>query len=498
MPVARADLKQWAREHMVGVENCTFPSFTADMAALDEEAIRHDVRQAIAHGFFSTMCSTETGLSFEEAKRFVEIVADEGKGRISVSTAILFDTMAQNREFLVHAEAAGCDTALLGYAPSYYPTSEEQIECVTREMCELTDLGIVLYPSPHYNFGRFHHSGFNPKLIEGLAGIDSVVAIKVGEPGLAAECAKRVGEQILVNCPVERWLPLCWLTFGQQWIGAGCYEVFQSPQKPYLVQYFDLLRSGRWDEAMDIYWMLTPLRVMFEQQFNQTVMSGTYHWPLQKYYQYLSGGNGGYTRQPCMKVHQFEMDPLRFSMRMVGLNPEESDEAFYYGRMSFARMQASGAAASASAEARPAAEPASLSSLTLPNADDEPVAMTQFKGNVLVLYGGAQGATEDVKAWQAALEQAAATRADLSVLQLALLGGLPAFVPKDMVKASMREGPAMVLDWDGTAQRLLGVSDPNTAHVFLVDKDLTVAATFTGACTDSAVAALTARIDMLP
>ncbi len=350
----RTDLKQWAREHMVGVENCTFPSFTPDLADLDEEGIRHDVRQAIEHGFFSTMCSTETGLRFEEAKRFVEIVADEGSGRISVSTAILFDTMQQNRDFLVHAEAVGCDTALLGYAPSYYPTSEEQIEQVTREMCELTGLGIVLYPSPHYNFGRFHHSGFNPKLIERLADIDSVVAIKVGEPGLAAECAKRVGEQILVNCPVERWLPLCWLTFRQQWIGAGCYEVFQSPEKPYLVQYFDLLRSGQWDEAMDIYWMLTPLRVMFEQQFNQTVMSGTYHWPLQKYYQYLSGGNGGYTRQPCMKVHQFEMDPLKFSMRMVGLTPEENDEPFYHGRMNHARLRETpGAPASALIEACP-------------------------------------------------------------------------------------------------------------------------------------------------
>ena len=70
-----------------------------------------------------------------------------------------------------------------------------------------------------------------------------------------------------------------------QWMGAGCYEVLQSTKKPYLTTYFKLLREGKWDEGMEIYWKLAPARNMFEQQFNQTVMTGTYNWHMQKYYQ---------------------------------------------------------------------------------------------------------------------------------------------------------------------------------------------------------------------
>lgn len=40
----KRDLKLWAKEHLRGVENTLLPSFTPDLAALDEEGIRHDVR----------------------------------------------------------------------------------------------------------------------------------------------------------------------------------------------------------------------------------------------------------------------------------------------------------------------------------------------------------------------------------------------------------------------------------------------------------------------
>ena len=50
-----------------------------------------------------------------------------------------------------------------------------------------------------------------------------------------------------------------------------------------------MLREGKTDEAMEIYWMLTPARVIFEQQFMPTSMLGTYNWTQQKYYQWCVG-----------------------------------------------------------------------------------------------------------------------------------------------------------------------------------------------------------------
>lgn len=338
MGIQKKHLKEWGKEHMKGVENTIFPSFTPDMSQLDEEGIRWDVQQSIKHGFFSTLVATETGLTFEEAKRFVEIVADEAQGKILVSTTLLKDSLEKNREMLAHAEKVGCHAVLMGYPPNYYPKSEDEVYNLTAELCDQTNLAVILYPSPHFNFQRLHHSGYNPKLLARMAEFDNVVGAKIGEPGLAADCLRLFGDKVLINCPVERMLPLM-VQLGAQWMGAGCYEVFQSPDNPYLVQYFQLLREGKWDEGMDIYWMLTPARVVFEQQFQPTAMLGTYNWTMQKYYQWCVGGNGGFTRQPAMKPHQHEMEQTKWAFRMIGIDPREPDEEFYVGRVNYARMK---------------------------------------------------------------------------------------------------------------------------------------------------------------
>ncbi|MHB8918051.1 MAG: dihydrodipicolinate synthase family protein, partial [Desulfocucumaceae bacterium] len=447
--VAKSELKEWAKKHMVGVEGCIFPSFNPDMSDLDEEGIRWDVQQSIKHGFFSVLVSTETGLTFDEARRFVEIVADEARDKILVSTTLLFDSLEKNREMLRHAEKAGCDSVLFGYPPGYYPQSEEDIFLLTKEMCESTNLAVVLYPSPNFNFARFHFSGFNPKLLARMAEFDNAVAAKVGEPGLAADCIRLFGDRILINNPVERMLPLMVLTYGQQWIGAGCYEVFQSPEKPFMVRYFNLLREGRVDEAMDIYWMLTPARVIFEQNFQQQFMVGQYHWTLQKYYQWLVGGNGGYTRQPCMKMFQHVMEQTKMGLRMIGITPREPDEEFYIGRMNYERMKKP-CKKKPWMDRQVSGEDLQLdvSDLSLPDAFDQEISISSMKGEVVVLAGGGQGAVDESKKWAASLYDLAA-RIGFRFYGIGFLGKLPTFIPRDAIKETVKAGPPALLDWDG-------------------------------------------------
>jgi len=463
MAIKKSELKKWAREHMVGVENCLFPSFSPDLSKLDEDGIRWDVQQSIRHGFFSTLCAAESGLTFEEAKRFVEIVADEARGKIFVSVTLLFDSFEQNMEMLQHAERVGCTTVLLGYPANFYPKTEDEIYRVTREMCDSTNLAVVLYPSPHFNFERLHPSGFPLDALSRMADIENVVAIKVGEPGLIAECVRRFGDKILVACPVERWLPMMVLAFKQQWIGAGCYEVFQSPEKPYLVEYFRLLREGKVDAAMEIYWKLTPARVIFEQQFNPTAMLGTYNWTQQKYYQWCVGGNGGLTRQPSMKIHQHEMEATKMAFRMIGIEPREPDEEFYVGRMNYAKLKRS-----YEEEVQ-----VDVSTAVFYDLNDEKVPLSCFKGEVLVLFGGGRGATEETKKWAEALAKACAARAGVKTVEVAFGGPLPPLVPKQLVKKAIREGAATqpLIDWDGGPAKILGVEKTSMAHVFVIDKE---------------------------
>jgi len=489
MAVKKSGLKQWAKENMVGVENCLFPSFGPDLLELDEDGIRWDVQQSIKHGFFSTLCAAETGLTFEEAKRFVEIVADEARDKILVSVTLLFDSFEQNKEMLKHAEQVGCHTVLLGYPANWYAKSGDEIYQVTKEMCDSTNLAVVLYPTPHYNYERLHPSGFPLDALTRMADIENVVAIKVGEPGLIADCARRFGDKILVSCPVERFLPMMVLGFGQQWIGAGCYEVFQSPEKPYLVEYFRLLREGKIDAAMEIYWMLTPARVIFEQQFMPTSMLGTYNWTQQKYYQWCVGGNGGLTRQPSMKIHQHEMEATKMAFRMIGIDPREPDEEFYIGRLDYAKAKKS-----VEKEAK-----VDVSAVSFSDLDDREVPLSSFKGQVLVLFGGARGAAEETKRWGLALLGECEARQGVTCVEAAFGGPLPRFVPKGAVKKRIREEATTppLIDWDGGPASALGLADANTTHVFVIDKEGFLRLKLAGDYTDERLNRVLAQVDRL-
>ncbi len=336
----RTDMKTWAKDHLKGVENTLFPSFDPALKELDEDGIRLDVRQSTAHGFFSMMCATETGLTLEEAKRFVEIAADEAQGHILVTTSLILNSFEENMELLEHAERVGLDGVLLGYPPTFHPETTDEVYEVTKRFCDATNMHITLYPSPHFHFAHLHNSGFPLEILPRLADIPNVVAIKVGEPGLYADVHRLIGDRVLVGCPVERFVPLLIEGFGMQWMGAGCYEVFQSPEKPYLVDYFNLLLVGKREAAMEIYWKLAPMRNIFEQQFSQSVMTGTYNWHQQKYYQWCVGGNGGLTRQPAMKAHQWERDAIKMGFFTLDITPRENDEEFFVGRLNYEKMQA--------------------------------------------------------------------------------------------------------------------------------------------------------------
>jgi len=340
MAPKRSELKKWARENLKGVQNCLMPSFTPDSLELDEEGIRWDVRQSIKHGFVSTMCTAEAGLTFEEAKRFVAIVADEAKDKIFVSTTVMFDSFEQNFEMLRHAQKIGCYTALLDYPPSFYPKSEEEVYQVTKEMCDATpDLGIVLHGVPKDNFERFHPSGFSPGLLSRMADIENVVAVEVAEPGLIIESVRRCGKKILVQCPIERWVPLLFHEYGLQLMGPGAYELYQTPEKPHLVEYFNLVLEGEIDKAMEIYWKLTPVRMVFEAKMMQLMGTGAHPWPMWKYYQWLVGGNGGFTftRQPVMMMNLRDMESTKNALRAIGITPREPDEEFFIGRVNYAK-----------------------------------------------------------------------------------------------------------------------------------------------------------------
>ena len=333
--VPRSDVKAWASEHFVGAENIVMPSFTPDLRALDEEGIRLDVRQSIAHGVFSAFCAIETGLSHEEKKRFLEIAVDEAAGRICVGFPLQGDSVEENVALLQHADAIGASHAMVSYPQNLPLADEGTLLRYHEQILEASDLAIVLFHNDKFGLHHLHPSGVPVGVYDRLVDHETVVAVKVSVMDLAALdlCFERWSDKVLVSSPTVLQLPLVMTHFGQRWTGAWTIEAFQTPEQPLVIEMLDALGDGRMQEAMAIFGRLGPLFAAFGPRLARMMPSGTYHWTFFKYLQFLSGGNGGVTRPPAMRFEPHEMAEIRGAFEACGLNTTESpDEDFALGR----------------------------------------------------------------------------------------------------------------------------------------------------------------------
>jgi 4-hydroxy-tetrahydrodipicolinate synthase len=337
-----SEAKAWAREHYHGLEGCIIPSFTSDLERLDEEAIRFDVDYCARQGLFSILCSIEsTSLSQEERKEFVRIVCDEAKGKILVSIAALVDTLERDLEIVRYGEQVGAHHVLLGYPVQLCITNAQELYDVTAGMCRSTSLAIDLYPAARFDLQRVDGSPGDVEVLRRLAEIDNVVAVKVGNgnaPAYTAHVFETVGDQLLVNDPMEYVWAMTVPKYGQQWAGAAGYDHFGTADNQRLVRMFALLRENRLDEAMKIYWETEPIRRAQTKAFSSYAGAGLYPFLFLKYWQYLVGGNGGMLRQPIHRLLEHDRVSYREAVVASGIVPQDGpEEEFYVGRAAYAR-----------------------------------------------------------------------------------------------------------------------------------------------------------------
>ena len=326
--------KQWAKENMKGMETCILPSFTPDLSALDEEGIRWDVRQAINNGFFSALVTGGMGTTREEAARMQQIATDEAQGKIMISSGLGIGRLNDNLQVIKHAEEVGCSHFMLVYM-NLFPETEDDIYDFTKSLCDATKLPIYVYSTQALGLDKFHPCGLSPTVLDRIADIDNVVGLKIGSGDYTyiCECFERCGDRLQVNIAAVDTAPLYHQAYGQQWIGAAVYELYQSPEKPYLVEAFNYMFQGQMDKVLEIYNTLRPILNMFLQQMMPCIMIGSYHWLFLKYYQWLTGSNGGMLRPPTMKLSHYQMEQAKNAIRAIGITPQQPDEEFLIGRV---------------------------------------------------------------------------------------------------------------------------------------------------------------------
>jgi 4-hydroxy-tetrahydrodipicolinate synthase len=335
MDYTPSEAKQWAARNWKGVCNVIMPSFTSDLSALNEKAIRHDVRRNVELGFWGALVVSECATSLDEYRRFMEICVDEAAGRQQFLMHGTFDTRRQIIEMAQQAEKIGMAGVLIGHPNSFYPANEDELFDHIAAVAGATNLCTSLFVTAQMNLTRLHPSGFPPAVLARAAQIPNIVAVKyeVGRPGIAGdlEIYKLLkGTGVLFSDPLEAHSPLTVEYFGQQWMGTSNYEYCGGA----VPEYFALLQQGKFEQAMEIYWRIQPVRNARVAVQSTVAGANFIHRSLWKYQQWLHGYNGGRMRQPVAKLSDSQMKQVRDPLVKCGFDiKDEGPQDFYDGRI---------------------------------------------------------------------------------------------------------------------------------------------------------------------
>jgi 4-hydroxy-tetrahydrodipicolinate synthase len=336
--------KQWAQENLRGGEAFIMPSMLPDFVALDEEGVRRDVRHAIAQGFCSVM-PLQLGIDASTYQRLQEIVVDEAKGELYCVGVIRPGTWDSMKDTVRKMEATGISHALM-----YFDHNLADQNAIFQQMKMIinnTSLGIILYASPKAEIKNLDPTGLPLAAFARLADLDNVVGIKFTQelrPATSYAVAERLGDRLLLGIvDLELMLPLS-LKYKMQWTGQWGIDSLQSPQQPWVNNYLALLRTGKHEQAYDLYWQYEPIASFFYDLQADLLSIGGHPWLHIKYMKWLTGGNGGLLANLNESVER--VPPLNADGRQqcrkifakVGIKTVDlPDEAFIVGNAAYER-----------------------------------------------------------------------------------------------------------------------------------------------------------------
>lgn len=333
LPYKRGEIKERARATWHGACNVTIASMTNDFKGLNARAIEHDVKLAAKHGFWGSLIASESGLTCDEYIRFMEIAKGAAPKDFALVAHLSFDTSEEVLRVAKAAETLGIEGALVNYPDWFRPKSAADIVGFTREIAERTDLALILFAVPTWGFRPLHPSHFPPEALAEMARFETAAALKyeANPPAMNtgfAHVRKLCGEHVIVECPLEHYVPGLIDAYGVQWIGTSSYESYGDR----VPRWFKLLHDGKWDEGMELYWSYQPGRdakTAFHASFAGANLIHRVGW---KYMSYLQGYAGGMLRMPHLRISPLQMRNLRQGMAASGFELPEDDAGFYLGR----------------------------------------------------------------------------------------------------------------------------------------------------------------------
>lgn len=342
--------RKWAVQHLRGMLNLLFPSFKADLETLDEEGIRLDVRQSIAQGFSGTLpMLVGFGADDPRWEQYHRIIIDEAAGNFPVHGLLYGSTPEQDIAMMRRLEAMGVDLFLLASvnAPdldneSLYQAMHARIAATEKPMMIYAALG------KGRNYPALGPAGQPLDVFDRLADLPNVTSVKISQPVTLTstlQICERVADRLLVAPVNLDFLPLLARHYHMQWSGQWNAEAIQTPARQLGNELLKACAAHDFERADAVAVQLQPALDHFFAVQAGAIRNGGHPLQHNKYYVWLSGGNGGLV-PVSPKVAEATIPtldaPARAAMRAAfiasGLTPTDApEEQFIVGRAAWER-----------------------------------------------------------------------------------------------------------------------------------------------------------------
>ena len=349
VPSADTPQRIWARDHLVGLMNLFLPTFKADGQTLDEEAIRFDVNHAVAQGFSGTMPMINwTPPGSSNWQQFYRIVLDEARGKLPVHGIVAASDPNSDIALLKQLEDMGVDLVLLA---SGYPRDVDarQLYDLMAQRIQATSLPVMLYAAT----GRRAFPGLGPAgqpldVYDRVADLPNVVAVKISQPVGATstmQLCRRLGDRLSMGPVNLDFLPLLAREFAIQWSGQWNAEAVQTPDAQVGNEMLAACAAGDFSKLDALAERIEPVLSHFFAVQAPVIRKGAHPWPHNRYYQWLSGANGGLMppdpHAPDGAIPKLTLEAreaMRAAYEAAGLQPTDApEEQFEVGRAAWNR-----------------------------------------------------------------------------------------------------------------------------------------------------------------
>ena len=348
-PQVDSHQRKWARANLRGLMNLFLPTFREDGHTLDEDAIRHDVRHAIAQGFSGTLPMINWTLPGDPRwAEFHRILIDEAGGDLPVHGIMASGKVESDLRLLGALEELGVRLVLLA---STYPadSSADQLYDLMAQRITATPLPVMLYAATGRRaFPALGPAGQPLDVYDRIADLENVVGVKISQPvslTSTMQLCQRLGDRLSMGPVNLDFLPLLARHFDIAWSGQWNAEAVQTPAQPIGNRLLAASAAGDMGQVDALARQIEPALSHFFALQAPVIRAGGHPWQHNRYYQWLSGGNGGLLpRDPHAPEGAIPVldakarAAMRAACRASGLEPADApEEQFVVGRAAWAR-----------------------------------------------------------------------------------------------------------------------------------------------------------------